>query len=122
MVLWLTDCGDSCSTLNLTDANWFKIAERGLLSGDIQTGEWGQREFQSWDGTPDLWTETIPKDLKPGKYIARHEMIALHIANKPQFYPECVHLIVSGNGTAVPGPEYYAKIPGVWSMDRMYSL
>lgn len=121
MVLWLAACGDSCATLNLTTANWFKIAERGLLNGDIQTGEWGQREFQNWDGTPDLWTETIPKDLKPGKYIIRHEIIALHIANKPQFYPECAHLVVSGNGTAVPGKEYYAKIPGVWSMNRMYS-
>ncbi|KAE8446402.1 hypothetical protein EG329_012007 [Mollisiaceae sp. DMI_Dod_QoI] len=118
MVLWMADCGASCATLNLTTANWFKIAERGLLSGTIQTGTWGQRAFQNWDGTPDLWTETIPGDLKPGNYIIRHEIIALHIANKPQFYPECAHLVVSGNGTAVPPKEYYAKIPGVYNMSQ----
>lgn len=61
-------------------------------------------------------------DLKPGKYIARHEIIALHIANRPQFYPECVHLEVSGNGSAVPGKEFYARIPGVWRMDRKFFL
>lgn len=116
----MADCGSSCQTLNLTEANWFKIAEHGLLSGDIQTGEWGQRAFQNWDGEPDLWTETIPRDLKAGKYVIRHEIIALHIANKPQFYPECAHLEVLGNGAAVPGQEYYAKIPGVYSMSREF--
>jgi hypothetical protein len=35
-----------------------------------------------------------------------------------QFYPECAHLVVSGEGDKFPGMEYMAKIPGVWSMDR----
>ena len=79
---------------------------------------WGQREFQNWDGSPDLWTETIPRDLKQGEYLIRHEIIALHIANRPQFYPECAHLSVMGEGSKMPGEEYLVKIPGVYTMDR----
>ena len=64
-----------------------------------------------------MWSETIPATLKAGEYLVRHEIIALHSENKPQFYPECVHVTVSGNGTKLPGEEYLAKIPGVYSMD-----
>jgi cellulase len=28
------------------------------------------------------WTVTIPKDLKAGQYLIRHEIIALHLANE----------------------------------------
>jgi hypothetical protein len=122
MVLWMADCGSDCRTFNASEGQWFKIAQRGLISGTIQEGMWGQRLFQNWDGTPDLWTETIPAALKPGNYLIRHEIIALHIANKPQFYPECAHLTVTGNGTETPGEEYLAKIPGVYSMDRRCSF
>ena len=118
MVLWMADCGADCRTFNASQGNWFKIAQRGLISGTIQEGMWGQRLFQNWDGTPDLWTETIPASLKAGNYLIRHEIIALHIAHKPQFYPECAHLTVSGNGTESPEKEYLTKIPGVYSMDR----
>jgi len=45
----------------------------------------------------------IPKDLAPGNYLLRHEIVALHIApNNPEqaeFYPSCINLIVTGSGT-----------------------
>lgn len=122
MIVWMADCHGPCSSFNASEGDWFKIAEEGLISGTVTTGMWYQRQFQEWDGSPCLWPETIPKSLKPGNYLIRHEIIALHIANKPQWYPECAHLVVSGNGTSVPSKEYYAKLPGVWSMDRMLSL
>lgn len=71
-----------------------------------------------WDGSPSLWSETIPKSLKPGKYLVRHEIISSHSANKPQFYPDHAHLDVIGAGDEFPGKDYMARIPGVWSMDR----
>ncbi|KAG9020649.1 hypothetical protein FS837_007992, partial [Tulasnella sp. UAMH 9824] len=43
------------------------------------------------------------------------ETLALHQANAPQFYPECVQLIVGGSGTALPPAEYQVSIPGAWS-------
>lgn len=87
------------------------------MSGTIEEGWWGQRALQNWDGSPDLWTSTIPKDLRPGNYLLRHEIIAIHIPNKPQWYPECVQLVLEGEGKSVPGEEYMAKIPGVWTAD-----
>lgn len=118
MIAWMTDCKGPCSDFDPTDADWFKIGEKGLLWGTIELGGWFQKEFSRWDGSPSLWSETVPKDLKPGNYLLRNEIISLHSSHKPQFYPECAHLVVSGDGDAFPGKEYMAKIPGVWSMDR----
>jgi hypothetical protein len=32
------------------------------------------------------WESTIPASLKAGNYLIRHELLALHQANTPQFY------------------------------------
>jgi len=121
MLVWMADCGGDCAEFDSKDARWFKIAERGLLRGKLDEGWWFQRDFsQHFDGTSSNWTETVPATLKPGNYLMRHEIIALHSANKPQFYPECVQLKVMGDGTEIPSEEYYANLPGVWSMDRKF--
>ncbi|KAJ4357204.1 uncharacterized protein N0V89_001779 [Didymosphaeria variabile] len=119
MIAWMARCpNDDCHTFDSSTASWFKIGERGLQDGTIELGNWFQKTFSNWDGTPSLWSETIPKGLKKGKYLVRHEIIALHSAHKPQFYPECAHLDVGGEGAEEPGEEFYASIPGVWSMDQ----
>ncbi|KAL2066115.1 hypothetical protein VTL71DRAFT_2186 [Oculimacula yallundae] len=119
MVLWLAHCGSSCKTfIPQTKNSWFKIAERGLLLGTVREGMWAQRDFQHWDGTPDPWTEMIPQGLRAGEYLVRHEIVALHIAHKPQFYMQCAHLSVGGNGTQFPGEEFLTSIPGVWNMTQ----
>jgi hypothetical protein len=119
-VAWMTSCNGPCSSpsFNASNADWFKIGQKGLLWGTIVEGMWFQHEFQDWDGGPNIWTETIPKDLKAGEYLIRHEIIALHIANKPQWYPECAHLKVSGKGKKVPGKKFLARLPGAWSLSR----
>ena len=117
MFVWLADCGESCATFNATEGKWFKIWEAGLVEGTLEKGMWYQKIFQNWDGSPDKWTVTIPGNLKPGNYLIRHEIISIHIENRPQFYPECAHLVVTGNGKLSPSEEYYARIPGVWSMN-----
>jgi len=50
--------------------------------------------------------------LAPGNYLIRHELIALHQANAPQFYPECAQIKVLGSGTAEPSASYKVSIPG----------
>lgn len=60
------------------------------------------------------WTATVPVALKPGAYLIRFELLALHQANTPQFYPECANLIVTGSGSAFPSSAYLAPIPGAW--------
>ena len=47
-------------------------------------------------------------------YHFRHELLALHQANTPQFYPECAQLIVTGSGTSSPSSDYLVSIPGAW--------
>jgi methionine-rich copper-binding protein CopC len=63
----------------------------------------------------------IPANIKPGTYVLRHEIIALHEAeqiNKAQNYPQCVTVQVTGGGSAtpdgVPATQLYkATDPGV---------
>ncbi|KAH8786535.1 glycosyl hydrolase family 61-domain-containing protein [Hyaloscypha finlandica] len=112
MVLWIADYA--------SQGNWFKIAQRGLINGTIQEGMWGQKILggENWDGTPELWTDTIPAALKPGNYLIRHEIIALHITNKPQWNLQCAHLTATGNGTQSPEKAYLATVPQVYSMDQ----
>jgi hypothetical protein len=50
-------------------------------------------------------TYTIPSCLKPGYYLVRHEIIALHAAYSypgAQFYPGCHQLKVTGSGSTTP--------------------
>lgn len=47
----------------------------------------------------------IPKNLKAGNYVLRHEIIALHGAssdNGAQLYPQCLNIKVSGSGSVAP--------------------
>jgi len=103
----------SGSSFSDSDGNgnvWFKIDEAGLLSGTVRSGTWGLgtvlKTLQ--------WTSTIPANLAPGKYLIRHELIALHQANTPQFYPECAQIEVTGSGTATPSGSYLTSFPGAY--------
>jgi len=58
---------------------------------------------------------TVPSCLKPGYYLVRHEIIALHSAwdvGGAQFYPSCHQLELSGSGTVIP--TQLVSIPGVY--------
>ncbi|KAK3689572.1 glycoside hydrolase family 61 protein [Podospora appendiculata] len=116
MSVWLASCGDAdCRDVDVNKAEWFKIWEAGLLDGpNLAEGVWYQKAFQNWDGTPDLWSVTIPVSLRPGTYMIRHEILSIHIENKPQFYPECAHLNITGTGTAFPPKQYLKTFPGAY--------
>lgn len=48
---------------------------------------------------------TIPRNLKAGDYVIRHEIIALHGAgsdNGAQAYPQCLNIRVGGSGSVSP--------------------
>ncbi len=67
------------------------------------------------------WFVRLPKDIAPGNYVLRHEMIALHAAgnaNGAQNYPFCFNLAIAGDGdkkpAGLPATELYkASDPGV---------
>lgn len=54
----------------------------------------------------------IPSNLAPGNYLVRHEIIALHLAPKAEFYPGCAQLTVGGSQTGKPSAGETVKFPG----------
>ncbi|KAK4111745.1 lytic polysaccharide monooxygenase [Canariomyces notabilis] len=118
MTAWLARCETDCSDVDVNAVGWFKIWEAGLLSGpNLAEGMWYQKQFQRWDGSPALWPVTIPATLRPGLYMIRHEILSIHIDNRPQFYPECAHLNITGDGDAFPPAEYLLRFPGAYDKD-----
>ncbi|EAQ83135.1 hypothetical protein CHGG_10953 [Chaetomium globosum CBS 148.51] len=92
VVVWMAYCGPdagACSSFNGTGRHWFKIDEAGLLSGGMREGLWAQGKLMANNNT---WAVTVPETLRGGAYLMRHELVALHVPFKPEFYPECAHL------------------------------
>ncbi|KAF2159626.1 lytic polysaccharide monooxygenase [Zasmidium cellare ATCC 36951] len=90
------------SAVSKGDLQWFKIAEEGLIDGSTAPGKWATDTLIANNNTGSL---TIPSDIKPGKYVLRHEIIALHSAGTEdgtQNYPQCINVEVTGSGTASP--------------------
>jgi hypothetical protein len=98
------------------DVDFFKIDE---ATYDPKTRTWGSDWLVQ---NHNISTVTILSDIKPGMYIVRHETVALHSAwrdtdakvSGAQFYPQCVKLQVTGDGTATPPG---VRFPGgyVWN-------
>ncbi|KAF2429108.1 glycoside hydrolase [Tothia fuscella] len=101
------------------DVDFFKISE---ATYDPRTMRWGT----DWliEDNDNYYTSTIPSDVKPGTYIVRHELIALHNAlnddyikkiSGAQIYPQCLKVQVLGDGTATPKDT--VKFPGGYKWD-----
>jgi cellulase len=99
------------------EVNFFKIDE---LAYDPKTHTWGSDQLMK---NNHLHNVTIPSDIKPGTYVVRHELIALHGAmndnyntkvSGAQFYPQCAKVEITGQGTATPPG---GKFPGVYKWD-----
>ncbi len=121
MSVWLAPCGADCSTVDVNSVGWFKIREAGLLSGDLVEEVWYQKQFQRWNGSPALWPVVLPRELKSGLHLIRHEISSIHVEDKPQFYPECAHLNVTGGGGLVVLEELTVRFPGVYEEDGQFS-
>ncbi|KAI4953578.1 hypothetical protein J4E91_002425 [Alternaria rosae] len=49
MIAWMAYCNNAendCATFSSETADWFKIGEKGLSEGSIETGEWFQKTFK----------------------------------------------------------------------------
>jgi hypothetical protein len=69
---------------------------------------WGNEELIKQNYTDYF---KIPSDIKPGLYVLRTELLALHgnswsseptLYSGPQFYTHCFNVEISGNGNATP--------------------
>ncbi|EJD05308.1 glycoside hydrolase [Fomitiporia mediterranea MF3/22] len=112
MMIYMANCGGDCTDADPTSLNWFKIDESGLLNGTVADGFWGSGLMIQQNSS---WTSTIPAALPNGNYMIRHETLAIHTANQPQFYMECAQLTITGGGSGTPSPT--VKFPGAYSMD-----
>ncbi|KAL1837890.1 hypothetical protein VTJ49DRAFT_3276 [Mycothermus thermophilus] len=116
ILVWMYKCPGSFSSCDGSGAGWFKIDEAGF-HGDGRTVFLDTERPSGWDiaklvGGNKGWTSKIPQNLAPGNYLVRHELIALHQANAPQWYPECAQVVIKGSGTKEPPASYKAAIPG----------
>ncbi|QRW24032.1 glycoside hydrolase family 61 protein [Rhizoctonia solani] len=94
-----------------TDKVWFKIDEAGL-----ENGKWAGTDILLEQNG--LWTVKIPENLKPGQYLIRHEIIALHAAGSypgAQFYPACHQFEITGSGSALPDDADLVAFPGAYT-------
>ena len=95
---------------NGAESKWTKIAQEGF-DGE----KWAVDKLIANKGKADV---KLPASLKAGKYLVRQEIIGLHEANVAysennargaQFYPSCVQVDVSGDGTATPNQDFVFK-------------
>jgi hypothetical protein len=65
-------------------SNQPQIQERGFIRMDKNADGSAWPRFATGDFVDQnsQWTVNIPKDLKAGQYLIRHEIIALHLANE----------------------------------------
>jgi hypothetical protein len=106
MMAYMAFCGSDCTTTPIAELEWFKIAEEGLRPGFLVGENKGWFQNDLWeDIITDHWNVTVPKGLKAGKYMVRHEIVNLEL-DPVQFYPNCAHFEVSGDEQGVPGEEY----------------
>lgn len=77
------------TSVDKTSLKWTKIQANGY-----ENGEWAAVKMIGQNNT---WPVTVPETLAAGKYVFRHEIIALHgagSANGAQNYPQCLNIEV----------------------------
>ncbi|KAL8343093.1 hypothetical protein RB598_004443 [Gaeumannomyces tritici] len=118
MLNYLAPCSGECTSASAGSLSFTKITEGALISGS-NPGNWVTDTMIRNKFASDL---TIPRDLAPGNYVLRHEIIALHAAgqqNGAQAYPQCLNLKIRSGGSkklsgGTPGRSLYsATHPGI---------
>ncbi|KAF5354661.1 hypothetical protein D9756_005332 [Leucocoprinus leucothites] len=111
VMVYMAKCPGACASASPSSLSWFKIDQGGLISGTLSGGQWAMGQLVANNNS---WTSTIPSSLASGEYMIRHELLAIHTSNQPQFYPECAHLTLSGGGSAQPSGSSLVKFPGAY--------
>lgn len=120
MMTYMAACeGTTCDNFDASGAKWFKIHQVGLQNIGSANAQrvWYQKEIMNGNSL----TVPLPNNIKPGDYLVRHEILALHLANegKAEYYPSCTQIRISGSGTGVPSQTvsfpggYHDSDPGI---------
>ncbi|KAI3318474.1 lytic polysaccharide monooxygenase [Xylariaceae sp. AK1471] len=126
VMVYMANCEGPCDEWDGTGKRWFKVWETGYSRKSWPV--WEPRSSQddepinSWEAWEAGYiirrgvNMTIPRALKPGNYLIRHE--AINLEANLQLYPECAQLNITGDGKAVPDPEYLVEFPGAYRDDQ----
>ncbi|OBZ67998.1 Polysaccharide monooxygenase Cel61a [Grifola frondosa] len=104
--VYMASCNGDCTNFDVSGAKWFKIDAAGYTNK-----VWASTNLIANNNS---WTTTIPSQLAPGEYLMRNEIVALHDAGAPQYYPSCSQVKVSGSGTQQPPTSDLVSIPGLY--------
>ncbi|RKP01441.1 hypothetical protein CXG81DRAFT_11969, partial [Caulochytrium protostelioides] len=108
---YLASCNGPCAKAEATSLKFVKLDEKGMIEASKVPGKAGLWATDEMLAAGSAWTITLPKGIKDGEYVLRHEIIALHGAEKDNFteaYPQCINLIVTGGDPSAP-----AELPGI---------
>jgi len=87
MIDYLARCDGSCSKVDKTKLEWFKIDGVGMIDNKPEPALFGS-DLMIKGGMS--WNVRIPTAIEDGEYVLRHETIALHVAEElggAQAYP-----------------------------------
>ncbi|KAI0329410.1 hypothetical protein GY45DRAFT_1253005 [Cubamyces sp. BRFM 1775] len=104
---YMASCNGECQNFDVSGAKWFKIDAAGYSNGKWAATQLIDNGFK--------WTSTVPSELKAGEYLVRHEIVALHSAGQPQYYPGCAQVKVTGGGSKVPSGSELVSLPGLYN-------
>ncbi|PPQ89046.1 hypothetical protein CVT25_006716 [Psilocybe cyanescens] len=107
--VYMAAVSDATTAVGVSQS-WFKVAALGMPSKN--PNYFGTQVLNDNCGH---FTFTVPKDIAPGNYLVRAEVIALHVASSlggAQFYVSCYQINISGSGSAKPPT---VKFPGAYS-------
>ncbi|KAK5656395.1 hypothetical protein OQA88_4776 [Cercophora sp. LCS_1] len=113
VMVWMFKCPDGFSGCIGDTKGWFKIDQLGMWGDKLNSNNWGTAVVME----KLEWSSVIPKNLAPGSYLIRHELLSLHQKKISQFYAQCAQIVVSGEGTATPPAEYLYTIPSYAAQD-----
>ncbi|KKY32059.1 putative glycoside hydrolase family 61 protein [Diaporthe ampelina] len=97
-----TNTSDGCASVDKTKLEFTKIDDSAPVFFNESGGPPGLWSTNTLIASNNSWLVGLPAALSPGAYVLRHELIALHYANRTgggaQNYPQCVNLWVTAAG------------------------
>lgn len=113
LIAYMAACNGPCDAFQPEGEKvWFKIYENALVPEEDRVGvpissvlPWSQYNMILQGGR---WDLRIPRNLKPGNYLLRHEIIVIGGNVPVHVYPHCSQITVTGDGDSLPpaGSDY----------------
>ncbi|KIJ24777.1 lytic polysaccharide monooxygenase [Sphaerobolus stellatus SS14] len=113
-ITYMAKCDTSCDTFNSNNAKWFKVDQQAQPN-PRNLSHWIAEDVHN--GAP--VTVTLPKNVAPGGYLLRHELIGLHSPLPgglgPEYYPSCSQINIASNSNPTVNPSQTVSFPGAYT-------